>query len=213
MSSSSTPTPSKYRAFLIFGAPGCGKGTQGAILATIPRFHYFSCGDVFRSLDVRSPIGQKFVAYSSRGELVPDELTVELWKQQIEARIANGTYNPENDILWLDGIPRSIGQARLLEPFLDVLRVFHLSCPDREELTQRIRRRALKQNRLDDANETTIRARFKTYDDESKPVLAYYTVQRVSEIDASQAPVKVFSDILLEVTRLPEWPDLSKPVG
>jgi adenylate kinase len=50
--------PAKYRTFLIFGAPGCGKGTQGSIIAQIPRFHYFSCGDAFRALEARSPLGQ-----------------------------------------------------------------------------------------------------------------------------------------------------------
>ena len=60
-----------YRTILLFGAPGSGKGTQGKILGSIPGFFHCACGDVFRSLDLKTEIGQAFLAYSSRGELVP----------------------------------------------------------------------------------------------------------------------------------------------
>ena len=66
----------KFRTFIILGAPGSGKGTQGKILSNIPRFHHFSIGDAFRSLDIRTPIGLEFIEHSSKGHLVPDELTV-----------------------------------------------------------------------------------------------------------------------------------------
>ena len=204
--------PERHRTFLIFGAPGCGKGTQGAIIANIPRFYYFSCGDAFRALDTRSEIGQKFVAHSSKGELVPDELTIELWKSQIDARIATAAFKPDIDFLWLDGIPRNVEQAKLLEEHIDVLTVFHLSCPDRDELARRIRKRALKQNRLDDANEDIIRSRFKTYEEESKPILDHYGPNIVTNIDASQPPVKVLSDILDAIMTTDSWQELSKMV-
>ena len=73
----------KYRTYLIFGAPGSGKGTQGKILGAIPRFYHCACGDVFRALDTRTELGQAFIEYSSRGQLVPDDLTVKLWKARI----------------------------------------------------------------------------------------------------------------------------------
>ena len=44
----------KYQTFLLFGAPGSGKGTQGKTLGTIPRYYHCACGDVFRSIDTRS---------------------------------------------------------------------------------------------------------------------------------------------------------------
>ena len=78
--------PEKYKAFIFLGAPGCGKGTQGQILGAIPRFYHFSMGDAFRSMDTRTPIGQEFIAYSRRGELVPDELTIRYFKKQVDAR-------------------------------------------------------------------------------------------------------------------------------
>ena len=71
----------KYRTILLFGAPGSGKGTQGKILGSVPNFFHCACGDVFRSLKADSAIGQVFIEYSSRGELVPDGPTIDLWRE------------------------------------------------------------------------------------------------------------------------------------
>ncbi len=186
----------KYRTYLIFGAPGSGKGTQGKILGAIPRFFHCACGDVFRSLDTRTPLGQAFLEYSSRGELVPDEVTVKLWMARIGDMVGAHTFKPDIDSLVLDGIPRSVNQAKIMEGMIEVKRVFHLSCPDRGALVARLKKRALKENRFDDANEETIRRRLATYDDESKPVLEHYGPQIVTDIDATRPPVIVLQDIL-----------------
>ncbi len=186
----------KYRTYLIFGAPGSGKGTQGKILGAIPRFFHFACGDVFRALDTRTPLGQKFLEYSSRGELVPDDLTVQLWQARIADVVRSHVFKPEIDALVLDGIPRNVGQARIMTGIIDVQRVFHLACPDRPALIARLKKRALKENRFDDANEEVIRRRLATYEEESKPVLEFYGPNLLTEIDATQAPVKVISEIL-----------------
>ena len=186
----------KYCTYLIFGAPGSGKGTQGKTLGAIPRFFHFACGDVFRSLDTRTVLGQKFVEFSSRGELVPDELTVQLWHARIADMVTTHTFKPDIDALVLDGIPRNLGQARIMADIIQVKRVFHLSCPDRASLVTRLRKRALKENRFDDANDEVIRRRLATFDEESKPVLDFYGPGMVKEIDATQSPVKVTFDIL-----------------
>lgn len=186
----------KYRTYLIFGAPGSGKGTQGKTLGSIPRFFHCACGDVFRSIDTRTPLGRKFVEYSSRGELVPDEVTVELWSVRIEQCVEAHTFKPDIDHLVLDGIPRNVHQARLMERLIDVRRVFHLSCPDRAKLAERLRKRAIKDNRFDDANEAVIRHRLETYDKESRPLLEYYPKEMVHTIDATQPPVVVLSKIV-----------------
>jgi adenylate kinase len=186
----------KYRTYLIFGAPGSGKGTQGKILGAVPRFFHCACGDVFRSLDTRTPIGQAFLEYSSRGALVPDEITVKLWMARIGDMVGSHTFKPDLDSLVLDGIPRSVSQARIMQDMIQVKRVFHLSCPDRAAHVARLKKRALKENRFDDANEATIRSRLATYDAESKPVLEFYGPQLVRDIDATQTPVKVLWDIL-----------------
>ncbi len=190
----------KYSTYLIFGAPGSGKGTQGKILGAIPRFFHFACGDVFRALDTRTPLGQKFLEYSSRGELVPDDLTVKLWQARIADMVRSHMFKPDIDSLVLDGIPRNVGQARIMEEIIDVKKVFHLTCPDRPALIARLKKRALKENRFDDANEEVIRRRLVTYDKESKPVLAHYGKAMIKEIDATQPPVKVALEILKVVT-------------
>lgn len=207
---SDTTPPAKFRTLLILGAPGSGKGTQGKVLGSIPRFHHLACGDVFRSLDTRTSIGQKFVSYSSRGELVPDDVTVELWRNNIVQRVDSHQFKPEIDFLVLDGIPRNVEQAKHMEQDIEVLKVFHLSCPDRTELARRLRKRALKDNRFDDANETVIQQRFATYEAETKPILDYYAGDRIVDIDASQPPAKVLYDILAGVMTLEAWKELEK---
>jgi adenylate kinase len=142
----------RYNTFILFGAPGSGKGTQGKTLGTIPRFYHCACGDVFRSIDTRTKVGKAFLEYSSKGQLVPDDITV-----------------------------------------------FHLACPSRETLFYRLKKRALKDNRLDDANEQVIQRRLDIYEKESKPVLSYYSQKLVSVVDATQPPAKVLLDILKSV--------------
>ena len=196
----------RYKSILLVGAPGCGKGTQGSILGAIPRFYHFSMGDAFRSIDTRTEIGQEFIKYSRKGNLVPDELTIRFFKMQVDARAADSSFKPDIDFLILDGIPRSVEQAKLLNEHIDVIQLFHLACPDRDELITRIRKRAIKSGRLDDANEEVIRRRIKTYEEETRELLDFYADCR-SEIDADQVPVKVLRDILDVILENPEWQD------
>jgi adenylate kinase len=186
----------KYRSILLFGAPGAGKGTQGKILGAIPHFLHCSCGDVFRNLRPESALGKLFLDYSSRGQLVPDAPTIELWQQFINDLTQSGRLHPERDTLVLDGIPRNVPQAEILRDVLDVVGVFYLCSKDFESLVARIQRRAMKENRLDDANLEVIRERLKTYESETKPVLKFYGKKLVHEINADQSPAKVLSDIL-----------------
>lgn len=191
----------KYQTYLIFGAPGSGKGTQGKILGTVPRFFHCACGDVFRSIDTRTALGKAFLDYSSKGQLVPDEITVELWRVRIQASVEAHAFKPDIDSLILDGIPRNLSQAKIMKDIIDVRRVFHLSCPDREQLVSRLKKRALKDNRLDDANEEVIKRRLTTYENESKPLLDYYGNDLVVNLDASQTPAVVLAQILADVVK------------
>ena len=199
-------------AFLILGAPGAGKGTQGKVLGSIPRFFHCACGDVFRSLDTRTPIGKRFVEYSSRGELVPDELTIELWKAQVENWAESHVYKPDIDFLILDGIPRNVDQARMIDKLLEVHQVYHLSCPDRNELARRMRKRALKENRMDDASERVISNRIATYEAETKPILDHYSETLVTNIDATKPPVEVLGDIIARIIELPAYRSIGKEI-
>lgn len=192
----------KYRTILLFGAPGSGKGTQGKILGTIPNFYHCACGDVFRNLRIDNELGRIFIDYSSRGELVPDEHTIRLWKQSISTSQQLGQFRPETDTLVLDGIPRSPHQAQMLTDSLEVRAVFNLTCSDFDKLVERLQRRALRENRLDDANLSVIRARLETYERETRPVLDFYGKDLVQTIDSTQSPINVLRDILRIVATL-----------
>jgi len=189
----------RYNTFILFGAPGSGKGTQGKTLGTIPRFYHCACGDVFRSIDTRTKVGKAFLEYSSRGQLVPNDVTVELWRVALDAAVEAHKFKPDIDTLVLDGIPRNVGQAKIMEEMIDVKKVFHLACPSRETLFYRLKKRALKDNRLDDANEQVIQRRLDIYERESRPVLSYYSQELITVVDASQPPAKVLLEILESV--------------
>src|SRR6516164_535857 len=190
----------RYLTYLLFGAPGSGKGTQGKALGMVPRFFHCACGDVFRSIDTRTKVGQAFIYYSSRGELVPDEISIELWKESISSHVESHRFKPELDALLLDGIPRNLKQAELMGSLIEVDKVFHLSCPDRSTLVERLKKRALKDNRLDDANEAVIHKRLETYEIETKPVLGCYGSALIHKIDATQSPARVLWEILGVIT-------------
>jgi adenylate kinase len=186
----------RLRTILLFGAPGSGKGTQGKILGSIPGFYHIDCGEVFRSLTPDTELGRVFLEYSSRGQLVPDEPTVRLWQQNIRAAQRAGRINPKTDTLVLDGIPRSLQQAQMLQELIKVRVVLCLRCGDVKKLVGRIRRRALRENRLDDANLKVIRRRLETYERETRPVLDFYGRKLVRTIDAAQTPINVLREIL-----------------
>jgi len=192
----------KYKTILLFGAPGAGKGTQGKIIGTIPHFFHCACGDVFRNLRIDSEIGRIFLSFSSRGVLVPDDATIRLWRENLRTQEQLGRFTPETDTLVLDGIPRNPNQAEMLKDSLDVLGLFYLTCPDLDKLVQRVQRRALRENRLDDANLDVIRSRLETYERETKPLIEFYGPDLVKTIDATQGPIDVLRDILRVVTKL-----------
>lgn len=194
----------KYRAILLFGAPGAGKGTQGKILGQIPNFVHFSCGDAFRNLRVDSQLGRVFVEYASAGRLVPDEPTIELWKRSIEGMTATGRFNPDADTMLLDGIPRNPRQAEIMRDLIEVKAIFNLFCPVMDKLVVRLQRRALKENRLDDANIETIRSRLETYKSETRAVLECYPDSLIHQIDSTQEPMFVLLDILKVIARIPK---------
>ena len=186
----------------MFGAPGSGKGTHGRALGAIPGFFHCACGDVFRSLRPETPLGKVFLEYSSHGQLVPDEQTVELWQQCIDNSMKAGRFHPDADTLVLDGIPRNVAQAKILNGTLDVIAVFYLTASKPETLIHRMQRRALRENRLDDANLDVIRERLKTYEKETKPVLNFYGRKLVHRINTDGTPVEIFSEILKQVVKL-----------
>lgn len=189
-------THSRYRTILLFGPPGSGKGTQGKILGHVPGFYHLSCGDVFRNVDTGSSLGKTFIEYSSKGLLVPDEPTVAMWSQHMHARTVMSIYKPNVDLLVLDGIPRNVNQAKILEKHIKVLKIVHLVCPDEEKMIERLRKRAIKENRMDDARDDVIRKRWEVYKKETSPVLGFYPKELIAEVNAQGSPAQVLVDVL-----------------
>jgi adenylate kinase len=192
-------TPHTYPSILLIGPPGVGKGTQGKILGSIPGFFHLATGDMFRALDKESEIGLEFTRYSTKGLLVPDFLTVRLWQQHVEQLIAKELYDPQQDVLLLDGIPRSEPQAEMLKDYIDPFMVVHLVCDDIDEMVKRMQKRATQQGRPDDADEAVIRKRFEVYSEQTAPVLSYYDNEIISNIDALGTQVEVLQRLLTAV--------------
>ena len=174
-----------YPAALIFGVPGAGKGTQGEILTRIPGFFHMSSGVIFRKLDAKSEEGRIVRDFAARGELAPDDLTIRIWHTWLEAQRAADRFRPHEHLLLLDGIPRNINQCKMLERYVDVKVVVHLTCHDEEAMIDRIRRRAILEDRPDDASESVIRRRFEVYREETEPVLGYYPTEVIKSVEST----------------------------
>lgn len=154
------------RNVLIFGPPGSGKGTQAARLAERRRLAHVSTGDMLRdAMAAGAELGRRVEHIVKRGDLVPDDLMLELVLQRLERADARGGF-------LLDGYPRTIPQAEGLTGALEkegrrLELVVVLEVAD-DELV----RRALERGRADDTRET-IRHRLKVYRDQTEPVLGY----------------------------------------
>ena len=185
-----------YKSVLLFGGPGTGKGTQGNILGAIPGFFHCASGDIFRSIGKDSELGRIFHEHSSRGELVPDDITVKMWQEAVRNWIATADFQSNRDLLILDGIPRTVAQARIMDRLIKVLRIIHLACDDPEPMFERLRRRALSEGRHDDADEHVVRNRWEVYERETAPVLAHYPSNLVTDINPIGTPYRVLRSIL-----------------
>jgi adenylate kinase len=192
----------KIRTVLLFGAPGAGKGTQGRILEQVPNWYYFASGDAFRNLRPEDPLGKTFLDFSSRGELVPDEFTIALWQKKMESATIKGSFQPDHDVLLLDGIPRNRHQVEMMEEHIEILALLHLTCQNKQQMVERIQRRALIESRLDDANLEVIEHRFETYEEETRSVIDAVPSDLVHDVNADQSPILVLKDILDSVSKL-----------
>ena len=161
---------------VIFGAPGSGKGTQSDKL--IEHYHLFhiSTGDVLRDNMRRgTELGKIAKGYIDQGQLVPDELIIDLLAQVLDENKENVAHG-----VIFDGYPRTIPQAEALEQLLadrgtQVDAVVGLEVPD-EELIKRILLRGQMSGRADD-NEETARKRLEVYYNQTSPLKAYYQEQ------------------------------------
>ena len=186
----------KISAVLIFGAPGAGKGTMSETLCSFQDFYHLSSGDVFRALDKVSSLGQEVQNHLNGGTLIPDSLTMKICTKHIDKVIEEKKFDPLKQQLLLDGLPRTLQQAQLLDNIVSVKRVIVLEIKDTQELIRRLKSRFATSQRKDDADENIILQRFEEYQRKTTGVLKHYSTQLTSIIDASQKPIQVLTDLL-----------------
>lgn len=191
-----------FRVILIFGPPGSGKGTLGKFLSSAGNHFHLSSGDIFRSLSPESPAGQLYHSYAGKGLLLPDEITIRIWRHYVHGLIATNRYFPSQQLLLLDGIPRTIRQADLLQKYVQVERIIVLEVPKVEELIKRIQRRALIEKRTDDLDPKVLRTRMDVYEKDTMKVLKHYPDRLISRFNADQKPLEVLRDVLVDLSSL-----------
>jgi adenylate kinase len=179
---------------LLVAPPGAGKGTQAKKLAARYAIVHISSGELLRKeVSGGTKIGRIAADYLKRGDLVPDELVLEMLAGPVLQAATSGGYI-------LDGFPRTVRQAeeafRLAQQFeeIELQAVIHLAVR-REELIRRLVGRARGESRSDDT-EAVIAHRLEVFDAETQPLLELYRQRRlIVDIDGEQSVEKVFSDI------------------
>ena len=161
---------------VIFGAPGSGKGTQSDKLIEHYKLFHISTGDVLRDNIKRgTELGKTAKGFIDQGQLVPDELIIDILAQVLDENKDKATEG-----VIFDGFPRTIPQAEALEQLLadrgtQIDAVVGLEVPE-EELIRRILLRGQMSGRSDD-NEETARKRLETYHNQTSPLKAFYQEQ------------------------------------
>ena len=156
---------------LLLGPPGSGKGTQGKLLSERLGVPAISTGDILRqAVREGTPLGLQAQAIMAKGELVSDDLIIELIRERI------GRADAREGFI-LDGFPRTVTQAEALETMLSgngdgLSAVLNFSVPE-PELVERMLQRARAEGREDDRPET-IRERLRVYREKTEPLIGYY---------------------------------------
>jgi adenylate kinase len=160
---------------VLFGPPGAGKGTQSKKLIDRYGLVHISTGDLFRKhLSEGSPLGQLAQKYMDKGELVPDQVVIDMVADKIRAHQGAKGFI-------FDGFPRTVSQAEALDEMLkkfntSVSVMLALQVPE-EELKKRLKKRAELEGRVDDQDEAKINNRIRVYLEETLPVASYYEKQ------------------------------------
>lgn len=167
--------PNQMINLVLFGKPGAGKGTQAAFLKEKYGLLHISTGDVFRrNITEKTPLGKLAQSYMDKGELVPDEVTIKMLRDEVEN-------HPEASGFIFDGFPRTTAQAQALDNLMDSKDMkIHATIAldaDEDELVERLLLRGKESGRADDQDEEKIRFRFKEYNDKTAPLELYYQEQ------------------------------------
>jgi adenylate kinase len=155
----------------MFGPPGSGKGTQSVTLADKYNLLHLSTGDMLRAeLAAGTELGKKMEAIMASGELVPDDVVIDMIARKIDATKGKAGFV-------FDGFPRTVEQAEALQKMLeeremkiDLMLVLEVNDT---ELMERMKKRALVSGRADDADEAVINNRIAVYSAKTEPVIAY----------------------------------------
>jgi len=161
---------------ILFGKPGSGKGTQASLIKNKYNLVHISTGDVFRkNMSNKTDLGMLAKGYMEKGELVPDEVTVNMLKEELEDHL------PCEGFIF-DGFPRTSYQAEKLDALLTKYSLnIHLTIAldvDNETLIKRLLNRGKSSGRADDQSEDKINKRLKEYDKKTKPLIEFYTKQK-----------------------------------
>jgi adenylate kinase len=182
---------------LLIGAPGAGKGTQATRLAERLGITHISSGDLLRKhVTDETALGQQVKQYVSRGDLVPDQIVLDMLRKPIVAASEGGGYV-------LDGFPRTLEQARIAYETAKELGVavqvaIHLDVP-KDELVRRL----LARGRGADDTADVIEHRLEVYEASTKPMLEYYAErEQLLTVDGTQPPDEVTDSIIDQLERL-----------
>jgi adenylate kinase len=206
-----TPYEGKFASILLFGPPGSGKGTLGKFLGNAGIQYHLSSGDLFRGLAPESPAGKLFYHYASKGLLLPDEETVAIWKYYVHGLIATNRFFPESQDLLMDGIPRTLRQAQMLERYIIIRHIIVLEVENQEELAHRLHHRALIERRVDDMDINVLKTRLEVYYQQEKEILKFYPDHMISRVNANQRRLEVLRDVLVRLSHLLSRGGLQRP--
>lgn len=182
----------------MFGPPGAGKGTQGRKIAEKFDYKHISTGDILRNeISKQTTLGKEVKAYMDRGELVPDQVLINILGEVMER------HSDVNGFVW-DGFPRTLIQAEAFDDLLEekgfkVNLVISLEV-DLNELVRRLVNRGIEDGRSDDS-ENIIMQRQKIYKDMTQPLISYYRNKgKFASISGMQPVEKVFEDICYKIS-------------
>lgn len=181
---------------VLLGKPATGKATQGRILGAAPGVVYVSMREMLRALsETSTETADRVRRPVERGELLPDGVVLSLFARHLDSLQDRHLYDPHSDFLVLDGIPRTVSQARGLDRSVEAILVVHLRCGDDDVLAARVEGEAAAKARGVDRG-GSLRERLATYALHTAPVLELYPSDRLVEVDALEPPLLVHFRIL-----------------
>lgn len=190
-----SPGTGSGQALVLFvlGGPGAGKGTQCANLVRDYGFRHLSAGDLLREEQNRpgSEFGDMIKTYIKEGQIVPMEVTIQLLENAMNATIKDNG----NRKFLIDGFPRKMDQALKFEEVVVPSKFTLFFDVPEETMRERLLNRGKTSGRSDD-NEESIKKRFRTFEEQSMPVITHFEGEgRVVKVNATKTPDEVYAEV------------------